>query len=351
MKITSQKREENRFIIEVEEEYSNFLKAVEQAFGKASKEIRIPGFRQGKAPRDLVEKAVNRDVVEAHAAQDLISDIYPKIVDELKFDPVDYPNIEIMQQEKDKPFTFRVSVDVYPEIKLGKYKGLKVDKKKVDVTEEEVLKVLGNLQDRVSQVGPEGKLEKKPLDDEFAKKVSGFGTMAELKQEVNQSLLKQRESEVEADVKNKLISQVSNEANLSMPPAMIDHEIDLMLDELKGSLAQSGLTLDGYLKGIKKEMKTLRDELRKSAEIRARGKLVLRAVAEEEKMSVSDDEAKEEFKAMALASGRDPNEFEKGVDPVARKFIDDYVLRRKALEFILEKANVKIVESKKEEKQ
>ncbi|MBU1026131.1 MAG: hypothetical protein KKA31_00205 [Candidatus Margulisbacteria bacterium] len=349
MKITSQKREENRFTIEVEEDYSSFLKAIDQAFAQASKEIRVPGFRQGKAPRDLIEKAVNRDVIEARAAQDLISDIYPKIVDELKFDPVDYPNVEILQQEKDKPFKFRVAVDVYPEVKLGKFKGLKVDKKKVEVAEEEVLKVLGNLHDRLSQAGPEGQSEKKPLDDEFAKKVSGFGTLAELKQEISQSLLKQRESEVEADVKNKLISQVSSEAKLSLPAAMIDHEIDLMLDELKGSLAQSGLTLDGYLKGIKKEMKTLRDELRKSAEIRARGKLVLRAVAEEEKITVSDDEAKEELKAMAIASGRDPNEFEKEVDPVARKFIDDYVLRRKALDFILEKASIKLVESKKEE--
>ena len=123
---------------------------------------------------------------------------------------------------------------------------------------------------------------------------------------------------------------------------MIEREINMMMDELKGSLAQSGLTLEDYLKGIKKDDKTLRQEFKKSAEIRVRGKVVLRAIAEEEKMKINAEEIEQEFKNLAANSGQKIEDLKKSIEESGQKFIEDYMLRQKALAFLVEKAKIKI---------
>ncbi|MFA6549030.1 MAG: trigger factor, partial [Candidatus Margulisiibacteriota bacterium] len=293
MQILSQKRDGNRVSLEIQEEYAAFEKAVEKAIAEASRDVSIPGFRPGKAPKEMIEKVLSRDAVEGHAAQDLISSLYSHVIEEAKVDPVDYPSVEVTRQEKGQPFVFKITVDVYPEVKLGKYKGVKLEKKEVSVSEEEVLKILGNLQDRFTKPGPDGKKELLPLDDEFAKKVSSYGTLAELKNEIQTMLQKEREAEVEAEIKNNAVSAAAAEATVELPLAMVQREIDIMLDELRMSLSQNNLTLEDYLKGMKKEEKALREELQKSAQIRAKGKVVLKAIAEEEKLSVSPQEIDE----------------------------------------------------------
>jgi len=341
MKIISNSREGNKVLIEVEEEYTQFEKAQEKALVKAGREIKIPGFREGKAPKEMVKKAMNQEYVDSHAAQELISELYPQILEETKIDPVDFPKVDILEQEKNKPFKFKIEVDVYPEVKLGKYKGLKLEKKKAEVTEDDVMKVLENIRTRMSQ----GKEKEITLDDEFAKQISRHGTLAELKAEAQVTMQKEKESEAEADLKNKAIAEASKDAELDIPAAMIEREVDVMLDELRSSLASSKLTLDDYLKGIKKEESALRDELKKSSEIRVKGKLVLKAIAEAEEIKVEDSEMEEELKALAQASGREL----KDVDEGTKKYIEEYVLRRKALDFLVEKAKVTEVEQKPEE--
>jgi FKBP-type peptidyl-prolyl cis-trans isomerase (trigger factor) len=343
MKIRAQNREGNTVKLEIEEDYSKFLEAVDKTIVEVSRDIKIPGFRPGKAPKEMVEKALDREAVEARAAQNLISELYPQIIDEAKIDPVDYPNVEILQQKKKKPFVFKVSVDVYPEVKLGKYKGLKAEKKEAKVTDEDINKVLENFRQRLAQMEKGEKKEPPPLDNEFVKKVSRFQTLEELKNELRQGMQRDRESESEADVRNKLIAAASAETKVDIPNGMIEKEIDIMLDELRTSLAQSNLTLEDYLKGIKKEGQALREELRKSAEIRVRGKVVLRAIAENEKMKISDEEFEKEINELAKASGQKPEELKKTIDEGAKKYIEDYMLRRNALDFLVEKAKIKEV--------
>jgi trigger factor len=88
----------------------------------------------------------------------------------------------------------------------------------------------------------------------------------------------------------------------------------------------------------------LREELKKSAEIRVRGKVVLKAVAEAEKLKISDKEFNDEVGAMARASGREEQELKKTMDEHMQEYINDYLLRKKALDFILEKAKITEVE-------
>lgn len=351
MKIRSQKRENNTVHLEVEEDYGKFAEAAEKALLAAGREIKIPGFRQGKAPKDMIRKAINPEYLDSRAAQNLIGDLYPQIIDEAKLEPVDYPNVDvdypnvdIVEQKKDKPFVFKVSVDVYPEVKLGKYKGLKVDKKPTEVTEEEIDKTLANFQERMAKTDAEGKKELPPLDDEFAKKVSRFQTLTELKTEVRTAMENEKKAASEADVKDKLVAAASEDAEVEVPGGMIEREINIMLDELRSSLMRSGLTLDDYLKGVKKDEKAMREEMRKSAEIRVKGKVVLKAIAAAEKMAVSDEELETELKNMAAASGEKIEDLKKRLDEGIKDYIDEYLLRKKALDFLVEKAKVKLLE-------
>ena len=289
----------------------------------------------------MVERTLNPEYIENKAAQRLIADLYSKIIEESKIDPVDYPNIDILEQAKGKPFAFKVSVDVYPEVKLGKYKGLKAQKKAVSVSEEDVIRVLGNLQERFSAPGADGKKELLPLTDEFAKKVSQLGTLAELKEEIKMALEKEQMAEAESEIRNQLIGAVSGEAKVDIPAAMTEREINAMLEELRTSLAQSGLSVEDYLRGSKKQEAELRDEMRKAAEIRVKGKVALKAVADAETLAVSPEEMQKELKELAQAAGRESEELEKNMGSSGKSFVEEYLLRRKALDFLLEKADIK----------
>ena len=250
--------------------------------------------------------------------------------------------MEIKQLESGKPFVFKITVDVYPEVKLGKYQGLKVEKKSAAVTEEEILALLGRLQERFSITNAEGKKELLSLDDEFAKKVSSFGTLAELKEEVKTTMLKDKEAEAEADLRNKLVAEAIAKVEVELPAGMIEREIDIMLDELAGSLAQSGLTVEDYLRGTKKEMENLRQEMRKAAEGRVKGKVVLKAIAEKEEIKVTDDDIKKELTQISAETGQPLDHLEKNFNESARRgYMEEYLMRQKALDYLVAKAEIK----------
>lgn len=421
MKITKQEKNKNQYKFEIESDFESFKKARNEVIADFAKEMKVPGFRPGKAPKNIVEQNLNIEAVNDKAAQHLISTLYPKIISETKIDPVDYPNVEILKFEEGKPFQFSLTVDVYPEIKLGKYKGLKASKKSMAVTEDEVIKFLGDLQNRFAkhvditdgsaekddlvdlsiQAEAEGaqikrwprELEHFPLglgyisqefdnevvgmkpaeekefkvtfpatynvaeiagkevsfkvkvksihrkellslDDEFAKMVSNYGSMAELKEEVKKNLEMEKKEESEADLKNQLITLVSADAEVDMPEALVRIESDLMLDELKTSLSRSNLTLEDYLKSLKKTENEIRTELRKPAESRAKGKVVLKKISEVENITVAPHDLDTEIALMAQGTDRSTDEYKKSLGHGGLEYVNDYLLRRKALDFL-----------------
>jgi trigger factor len=113
-------------------------KALQAAYLKERKRISLPGFRKGKVPRQMIEKMYGPEVFYDDAANHMISEAYGKAYDECELEIVSQPKVEVTQLEKGKPFIFTAEVAVKPEVTLGEYKGLKVDKVSVEVTDEEV---------------------------------------------------------------------------------------------------------------------------------------------------------------------------------------------------------------------
>ncbi len=139
MSLQVEKLEKNMAKLTVEVSAEDFEKAVEKVYQKQKKQISIPGFRKGKVPRMMVEKMYGKEVFYEDAANDLIPDAYDRAVDECEEDIVSSPKIEVTQIEAGRPFVFTATVALKPEVKLGEYKGVKIEKIDREVTEEDVM--------------------------------------------------------------------------------------------------------------------------------------------------------------------------------------------------------------------
>ena len=138
MSLQVEKLEKNMAKLTIEVSAEEFEKALQGAYNKQKKSISLPGFRKGKAPRAMVEKMYGAVIFFDDAANALIQREYAKAYDEADIEIVSQPKIEVTQIEKGKSFIFTAEVAVKPEVTLGEYKGLKVDKTSTRVTAKEI---------------------------------------------------------------------------------------------------------------------------------------------------------------------------------------------------------------------
>lgn len=133
-----QLEEKNMVKLVIEASAEEFEAGIEKAYQKNKKSIALPGFRKGKAPRKMIEKMYGAEVFFEDAANAIIPDAYANAAEESKLDIVSQPKIDVVQLEKDKTFIFSAEVAVKPEVTLGDYKGIEVEKATVEVTEEDI---------------------------------------------------------------------------------------------------------------------------------------------------------------------------------------------------------------------
>ena len=138
MSLQVERLEHNMAKLTIEVPAEEVEKALQAAYLKERGKISLPGFRKGRVPRQMIEKMYGPEVFYDEAANRMISEAYAKAYDECELELVSQPKIEITQLEKGKEFIFTAEVAVKPEVKLGEYKGLKVDKVSTRVTQKEV---------------------------------------------------------------------------------------------------------------------------------------------------------------------------------------------------------------------
>ena len=138
MSLQVEKLEKNMAKLTIEVSAEELEKAIEKAYQKNKNKITLPGFRKGKAPRKMIEKMYGKEVFYEDAANDLIPAAYDKALEECTETIVSQPQIDVVQLEAGKPFIFTAEVALKPEVTLGTYKGVEIEKVPVDVTDEEV---------------------------------------------------------------------------------------------------------------------------------------------------------------------------------------------------------------------
>lgn len=144
--------EKNMAKLTIEVSAEEFEAALEKAYQKNKNKISVQGFRKGKAPRSIIEKMYGAGVFYEDAANEVMPEAYEKAAKESGLDIVSRPEIDVVQIEKGQPFIFTAEVAVKPEVELGEYKGIEVEKKEIEVTEEEIVAELGKVREQNSRM-------------------------------------------------------------------------------------------------------------------------------------------------------------------------------------------------------
>ena len=385
-----EQREDKRMYLEIEIDSAQFEEAMERSYKKNVKQINIPGFRKGRAPRKIIEKYYTEAIFYDDAINFAVPGAYDKAVEESGIEPVEMPEIDIVKLEKGENFVFSALVTVRPEVTLGEYKGITAEKDVNTVTDEEVDAEIKKMQENAASIStvtegtvemgdkvdlnfegfvndvafeggkgenyslvigsnsfipgfeeqiagktigedfdvnvtfPEdyhsedlkGKaaifkckvnsVEKKnlpELDDEFAKDVSEFDTLEELRADAKAKLEKSKEAEAQRKFEDAVIDIAVENATVEVPACMINNQIENQIQDISYRLQSQGMPLEQYLQFTGMTMDALREQLKDSAEKAVKSQLVLAEIAKAENVEVSDEDVDAEFAKMAEMYG------------------------------------------------
>ncbi len=186
------------------------------------------------------------------------------------------------------------------------------------------------------------------LDDEFAKDVSEYDTLEELKAATRERLQKYADAQNENNAKDAVIEKVYEANKTDVPRVMVEDEIDRMAQELDHQLRYQGLSLEQYLQFMQKDAAAFREELREDATKKVVTRVILMSIAEAEKVEVSDEELEEELKNMAIQYNTDAEQMKKMIGEDSLPYFAKDIQLKKTIDMLYDKANVTKVEKKEE---
>ncbi|HET9014162.1 MAG TPA: trigger factor [Thermomicrobiaceae bacterium] len=143
MRVTVEKQPQSSVTLDIAADDEEFGKAMDRAFRRVSQQVRIPGFRPGRAPRYIIEQRIGREAIVDEAQREIMDQLYRDALEQESIVPVSEPDVDIYQQE---PVAFTVQVQVYPDVALGDYPSARVEPREVNVSDEDVQAVLDDLQ-------------------------------------------------------------------------------------------------------------------------------------------------------------------------------------------------------------
>ena len=156
VKAVAERLEGNKVSLSVEVDAERVDAAIGRAYRKVAKQVKIPGFRQGKVPRDVIEARFGKEALYQEALDELIPVAYEEAVQSTQIEPIDQPTVTDYEIEEGKPLKFTATVEVTPEVELGEYKGIKVEKLVEQVEAKDIDHILEHFQeDHAELVSPD----------------------------------------------------------------------------------------------------------------------------------------------------------------------------------------------------
>ena len=385
MNVKSIERNGNEATIVVEIDKDLMESGVNKAYLKARKQIMIPGFRKGKAPRKMIEAMYGAHVFYEDGLEEIFPEVYDFAVAKQEgLKAIGRPSLTDMQIGEDGGVTLTLTTEVYPEVTLGQYKGLEVEKAEATVTDEQVQAELDRMAQNVAStetveraaemgdtanidfegfdngvpfeggkgenfdlklgsgqfvpgfeeqvVGMSAGEEKniditfpqdyhkdlagKPVvfhvklnkvtvtnvpeqDDEFAKDVSEFDTLEELKADIRAKALEQAQKQIDSAFENAAVEKAAENTTVDMPKALVENELDTQMERFAYQLQMSGYSMEQYAKMMGGDVSTMRNAFRPAAEKQAKISVTLEKIVEVEGLTASEEEIEEEFKSLA----------------------------------------------------
>ena len=414
-----EKLEKSRVALTIEASAEEFEAAVNKAYLKMRGKINVPGFRVGKAPRKIIEKMYGAEVFYEEAVNILLPDAYEDAVKEKELNVVGYPEVELESCTKDG-VVFKCTVAVYPEVKLGQYKGLEAPKAEVKVTAADVNARLKEMADRNSRLvsveravkkgdtadidfegfdngvpfdGGKGEnfdleigsgsfvpgfeeqligmkageekdiditfpenyapeLAGKPVvfhvkvnevkvkevpavDDEFAKDVSEFDTLKELKADIKKKMTAERTEAAQRAFEDVLMAKVAEGVEAEIPHEMVELQAERMMEQFKQQLAAQGIPFDQYLKMTGTTEADFRKQADGPAAEQVKMDLAVEAIIKAEGLEATDEDVENELKNVAEKYGMDLETVKKYLRP---EDVKEQVIREKAVKVVADSA-------------
>jgi len=227
----------------------------DEVYAHIAKEAKIPGFRPGKAPRNIIEKKYN-EAAKSSVIQELVEDLYKQAIDKEKISVINHPVISDINLKNDG-FSFKAVVEVRPEVNIKKYKGIKIKRAQIELSDEKVNEALENI-----------KKEKKAdiLDDNFAKSI-GYPSLSNLKELVRNQLFVSYSENARRQHESQVIEFLISNAELDLPQSVLENEYKERLNMLDYQLRRQGLTKEDIDKRKKDAEKALREAVMKDLKI------------------------------------------------------------------------------------
>ena len=420
MNVKSIEKNGNQATIVVEIDKELMEKGVNAAYMKARKQIMIPGFRKGKAPRKMIESMYGAHVFYEDGLEEIFPEVYQFAVIEQNVKAIGRPSLTDMDINEENIVTLTLTTEVYPEVTLGQYKGLEIEQAPAQVTDAQVEAELNRMAENVSStetvekaaemgdtanidfegfdngvafdggkgdnfdlklgsgqfvpgfeeqiVGmtageekdinitfPENytaelagksvvfhvKLNKvtvtsvPALDDEFAKDVSEFETLEELKADIRAKALENAEKQAKSAFENAAVEKAAELASVDMPKALVESELDNQMERFAYQLQMSGYSMEQYAKMMGGDVSTMRNAFRPAAEKQAKINVTLAKIVEVEGITVTEEDLNEEFEAMAKQYEL---EVEKIKEMVSLEEVKASVENRKVVKLIVDSA-------------
>ena len=414
-----EKLEKSRVALTIETSAEEFEAAVNKAYLKMRGKINVPGFRVGKAPRKIIEKMYGAEVFYEEAVNIILPDAYEAAVKEQELNVVGYPEVELESCTKDG-VVFKCTVAIYPEVKLGQYKGLEAPKAEVKVAAADVNARLKEMADRNSRLvsvdravkkgdtadidfegfdngkafdGGKGEnfdleigsgsfvpgfedqligmkageekdiditfpenytpeLAGKPvifhvkinevkvkevpaIDDEFAKDVSEFDTLKDLKADIKKKMTVERTEAAQRAFEDVLMAKVAESVEAEIPTEMVELQAAQMPEGFKQQLASQGIPFDQYLKMTNTTEADFIKQAYGPAEQQVKMDLAVKAIIDAEKLDATDDEVEAEMKNVADKYGMDLDTVKKYLRP---EEVKEQVIREKVIKVVADSA-------------
>ena len=425
MSFTVENLEKNMAKLTIEVSAEDFEKALQKAYEKNKNKIAVNGFRKGKVPRAVIEKVYGAGVFYEDAANILIPEEYSKAAEESKLDIVSQPEIDVTQIEKGKSFIFTAEVALKPEVTLGEYLGVEIEKTDAKVTADDVKAELEKVREQnarlvdvtsrgvkdkdqavidfegfvdgvpfeggkgtdypltigshsfidnfeeqligakigkeveVNVTFPENyqaaELAGKPatfkvtvkaikvkelpkLDDDFAKDVSEFDTLADYKADIKKNLTEKKKEEAKREKEAKAVAKAVENASMDIPEGMIKLQVNNMVNEFAQRLQMQGLSIDQYIQYMGSNHQQFMESLKPEAVTRIKNSLVLEAVAKAENIEVSEEEFEAELQKMADMYKMEIEKIKEFMQDAEAKQMKDDIAIQKAVELIVSSA-------------
>ena len=244
----------------------------EEVFAKIAKEAKVPGFRPGKAPRDVLEKHYAPSVHE-QVLKELVPDVYNQAIAAEKLDVIELPQITEVKLDR-VSLSFKATVEVTPEIAVKNYKQQLIKYKLVSVSSDEVKR-------QIDAVKESRKVE--TLDDQFSRSL-GYPNLNEFQKAVERQIFITKENQERQRIENELIENITKGLEFKLPAALVERQTLDMLRQTKIDLAMKGLPRDK----IDEQEKMLLEGIRPEAAKQVKVYLILSQIAKKENIAIDD---------------------------------------------------------------